>query len=92
MIKLKPKKSMGSDNIPSYVIKGCKYILTENLQIIFNLSLKNEQFPEKFKIARITLVFKTGNRRDIMNIVPLRFFQIDLRCLNLCYMTTFMLT
>ena len=69
--KLKPKKSMGSDNIPSYVIKGCKYILTEPLQIIFNLSLKNKQFPEKFKIARITPVFKTGNRRDITNYRPI---------------------
>lgn len=69
--KLKPKRTMGHDNVPSYVIKGCKEAFVKPLALIFNLALRNKKFPDKLKIARITPVFKSGDRREVTNYRPI---------------------
>lgn len=69
--KLKNKKTLGLDYVPSYVIKGCKDILVKPLTILINLALKQRIFPEKLKLARITPVFKNGDKTCIVNYRPI---------------------
>lgn len=56
--KLKPKKATGNDNIPAYIIKGCADLLAEPLARIFNIAIKNKQFPNELKTAVITPIYK----------------------------------
>ena len=69
--KLKPKKSLGPDNVPSYILKGCKEILASPLCYLFNLSIKNKTFPSAFKTTTICPIFKSGNKNDILNYRPI---------------------
>lgn len=69
--KLKQKKATGSDNIPSYIYKGCSDFLCTPLVKIFNLSIINGIFPDRLKEASITPIFKSGNRNEIENYRPI---------------------
>ena len=56
--KLKPKKLLGPDNVPSYILKGCKEILASPLCYLFNLSLKNKTLPSAIKTTTICPIIK----------------------------------
>jgi hypothetical protein len=43
--RLRPSKSVGLDDIPGFIIKGCTDILVPILKHIFNLSLSEHYFP-----------------------------------------------
>ena len=47
-------KSSGYYDINFNVVKKCFGKINEPLKYIFNLSLENEIFPEKMKIAKVT--------------------------------------
>lgn len=70
IISLKDKLSYGPDNIPTYFLKRCVYSLSGPLCTLFNLSLKLQTFPEKWRDSFITPVFKNGDRDDIRNYRP----------------------
>lgn len=69
--KLKNKKTMGPDFVPSYVIKGCKDVLVKPFVILLNMSLKQRVFPDKLKIARIIPVYKSGEKNIVSNYRPI---------------------
>jgi hypothetical protein len=54
--RLKPSKSVGHDDIPDFIIKGCS-----SIRHIFNLSLTQQCFPAAWKVAAVVPVFKRGN-------------------------------
>lgn len=69
--KLKPKKSVGSDGVPAYIIKGCSEFLVRPLQHIFNLAVSNQTFPAKLKTTIITPIYKNGSVNNIDNYRPI---------------------
>jgi hypothetical protein len=62
---------MGPDMFPSFMDKDCKLVLVVSLLHIYNLILKRKEFPECWKISRITPVFKNGNKNEILNYRPI---------------------
>ena len=58
---LKPKAAIGVDGIPGYFFKAYGGLLAKPLTMLFNLSLREKVFPNKFKIGRITPIHKSGN-------------------------------
>ena len=58
---LKTDKSLGYDKINLHVVKKYFGEINESLKHLFNISLENEIFPEKVKIAKVTPIFKTSN-------------------------------
>ena len=64
---LKSNKSPGFDDISSEVIKFVFDALIEPIRHIFDLSLTKGVFPDKLKIARITPIFKSGEREVVSN-------------------------
>ncbi|XP_065664405.1 uncharacterized protein LOC136086066 [Hydra vulgaris] len=68
---IKPKKSIGVDNISGNIIINSIKLITIPLLCIFNLSLKEGVFPEKIKIARVVLIFKSGDPSDVTNYRPI---------------------
>ena len=56
--KIDINKSGGSDNIPAIFIKSCSDTLVEPLYLIFNKSLNESIFPDKWKVANIVPIYK----------------------------------
>lgn len=68
--KLLPKRSSGPDLIPPYVLKGCVDVLSKPLCILFNQSLKQNIFPDKWKLARVVPIHKSGDKSRVDNYRP----------------------
>ena len=68
---LKNKLASGFDDIPDLVVKQCIDHLKKPLTNIFSSSLEAGIFPELLKIAKVILVHKKGNVRNINNYRPI---------------------
>ena len=68
--KSKNKQTVGPDKVPCFVVKDCAFALVKPLSFIFNLALKSGTFPDVWKEARITPVFKKGNPNEVSNYRP----------------------
>jgi hypothetical protein len=73
---LNTSKSAGSDNIPAKLIKDAKDVVAPFLTIIFNASLKSGIFPDDFKIARVSPIYKSGNKKERGNYRPISVLSI----------------
>lgn len=73
---LKPKKSAGPDLIPCYIFKACWEILQYPLTLLYNLALNSNTFPDKFKMARVIPIFKSGDKRDVKNYRPISILSV----------------
>lgn len=71
LLKLKPKTSVGPDGLPPYIFKACSELLVTPLLHIFNISILNSEFPEIWKRAKVTPIFKKGQRSEIRNFRPI---------------------
>jgi hypothetical protein len=63
-------KSVGPDEIPIFLIKGCSDVFIHLLRHIFNLSLSTGKFPSLWKQAAVVPIFKKGNRVLVVNYRP----------------------
>jgi hypothetical protein len=64
--RLRPSKSVGLDDNPSFVIKGCSEIFVPVIKHIFDLRLTQHYFPTVWKQAAVT-VFEKGSTAPISN-------------------------
>jgi hypothetical protein len=67
---LDSKSTNGPDRIPSLFLKDFAQEFSLPLFYIFNLALKSGTFPDSWKIAKIIIVFKKGDRGAIENYRP----------------------
>ena len=68
---LKESKSLGPDKILAEVLKDAAELICVPFAIIFNESLWRGVFPERWKVARITPIFKSGQQSDMNNFRPI---------------------
>ena len=73
-LSLRTNKSSGAGEINFNVIKHRYGKLCGPLKYLFDSSLKSGVFPSLMKIARVSLVFKTGDIADISNWRPISVF------------------
>ena len=64
---LKPNKTPGHDNINVNVVKKIYEELKTPLMRFFNLLLSTEIFPDKLKIAKVSPIFKNGEKDLLTN-------------------------
>lgn len=67
---LKTNASAGYDNIKVKVIKRLKAVLAPTIAKIINNNIKQGIFPDELKVARITPLYKGGNKQDLNNYRP----------------------
>jgi hypothetical protein len=82
--RLRPSKSVGIDNIPVYIVKGCSDIFIPVLKFVFNLSLSQRSFLTLWKQTAVIPVFIKGSRALVSNYMPIsilntfsRIFEFD---------------
>ena len=70
--KLSKSKATGPDNIPAKLLKECPDLICESLSLIFNQSFKTGVFPNDWKNARVSPLYKnSGKRNDPSNYRPI---------------------
>lgn len=73
---LKEDSAPGCDNITVLDIKKNLDVLLPVLVDLYNKMLETCQFPEEFKIAKVTPVFKSGDKTNIKNYRPISLLTI----------------
>ena len=69
--KVKTTKSFGVNNISSYFLKFALPYTVNSLNFLFNTSIETNQFPDSWKVARTTSIFKDRHRTDKSNYRPI---------------------
>ena len=69
--KVKTAKSFGIDNISSYFLKLALPFIGNSLAALFNTSIETSQFPDSWKVARVTPIFKEGDKTEKSNYRPI---------------------
>ena len=68
---LKTNKSPRYNDISLNAINNVFDFIVEPLRYIFSNSLVEGIFPDEMKIARITLIYKGGDKEDVVNYRPI---------------------
>jgi len=68
---LKTSKSLGPDKIPARLLKDSCFSIAPFLTQIFNASLASSVFPQDWKIARVSPIYKAGDKRNRGNYRPI---------------------
>ena len=74
--QLDEKKAMGLDGVPCKLLKLASSIIGPSLTKIFNSCIKTETFPDEWKIAKVTPIFKKGSKSDLNNYRPISVLPI----------------
>ena len=68
---VKTAKSFGTDNISSYFLKLALPFIGNSLAVLFNTAIETGQFPDSWKVARVTPIFKDGEKTNKSNYRPI---------------------
>jgi len=71
MAKIKTSKGFGNDNISGYFLNLALPIISKSLTCLFNMSISQCKFPASWKIARVTPIFKDGDKSAKENYRPI---------------------
>ena len=71
MSKINPKKSTGSDDMPGIFINISAPVVADTLSKLFNLSIREGEYPDILKIAKVIPIYKKGDHTDVNNYRPI---------------------
>ena len=70
--QMKSSKAAGEDQIVAEMIRAGGELALTMIQELFNAVLRTETVPKEWKSAIITLILKTGDKKDLFNCKPIR--------------------
>ena len=80
--ELKNGKASGPDRIPVGLVKDASEFIALPLTLVYNASLVTGVFPDIWKVARVTPIFKSGARGDMNNYRPISVLSIFARIME----------
>ena len=75
--KLRTSKSFGDDGISSYFLKLAMPFIEDSLVYLFITSLETSQFADPWKIARVSPIFKDGDKTESLIIGQYRCYLLS---------------
>ena len=69
--KINPNKETGSDGMSGQMLLLCDESVILPLQVIFTNILSTSIYPDKWKLANVTSIFKKGDKQLIKNYRPI---------------------
>ena len=79
MAKFKKSNGFGADGISSFFLKIGMPVLAPILCDIFKWSLTSGTFPQNWRIAKVSPIYKDGNIEDRSNYRPISVLPVILR-------------
>lgn len=76
LLNLKSNKSCGLDKISSKLLKDAASVVAPSLVRIFNICISSGIFPDDWKIARVSPLFKAGERDKCGNYRPISVLSV----------------
>ena len=83
LLNIDPSKALGSDGLPTILLKTCARELTP-LCALLNLSLAEGKIPTKWKDALVIPVHEKGKKEDVTNHTPISLLCIVSKVLERC--------
>lgn len=74
--KLDSNKGAGPDGIPTYFISKLAVSLQVPLSLIYNTSLLQGSFPDKWKQAAVVPILKNGSKAEVSNYRPISILNV----------------
>ena len=74
--RLKSNKAVGLDEVDGYFLKIAASAISNSLTTVFNLSISSGIFPDAWKVAKVTPLFKEGSLLDRSNFRPISVLAI----------------
>ena len=71
LLKIDSNKSTGVDGISSRMLKLAASIIAPSITKLINLSFSLNVFPSRWKTAKVTPIFKSGDPTDVTNYRPI---------------------
>lgn len=69
-------KAIGPDLVPNVILKNCADVLSKSITFLYNKSLELGCLPNKWKLANIVPVFKSGDKNNIINYRPVSLLSV----------------
>ena len=73
---LNPNKATGSDEISAQMLLLCDHSIVLPLKIIFENIIKTSTYPDMWKLANVTPIFKKNDKQSIKNYRPISLLPI----------------
>ena len=80
--KVKASKAPGLDKISSKLLKAAGDSIIESLMYLFNLVLNTGIFPDDMKLAKVTPIYKSGERTNCGNYRPISIISVVAKILE----------
>jgi hypothetical protein len=77
-------KATGPDGINPTLLKQASSVLADPLSKLFNLSLQQSTFPEKWKTANVIPVYKKGSKELVSNYRPISLLSVLGKTMERC--------
>ena len=74
--KINPDKATGSDRISGQMLLLCDDSVILPLKIIFNNIMSSSIYPDLWKVANVTPIFKKGDKQLVKNYRPISLLPI----------------
>ena len=74
--KLKSTKATGLDGIPARLLKDAAQEVAKPIANLINLSFSTGEIPQEWKEAKVTPIFKSGEKDDVNNYLPISILSL----------------
>ena len=74
--QLKNGKAPGPDKVTVALVKDANEFIAHLLMLTYNSSLVNSVFPDIWKLARVTPIYKSGPKTDLYNYGPISVISV----------------
>ena len=71
IISTMKNSASGFDELPAFIVKQCSKLYVKPLCHVLSLSIRQGVFPNELKLAKVLLIYKSDDKRQLKNYRPI---------------------